>query len=228
LKPLKGVKNLVINLRANGGGDMRIPEQLFYLLDFDVKKPYKSYSHLSQYFKTSLSDDAKANADRYKKATGKPLVFDGRLLDIDSVAPSKTGYDFYENVKDPKSPFYIAPNTSRFHGKVYFITGFNTASAAAMTATLVKDNALATIVGVSAGNKPTAQTGASGFKLPHSKVVGMMSYFYVERPNNAKNEETALQPDAEVWQDIDDYYKGIDSKMAWIIRDIAARQLEKK
>jgi hypothetical protein len=224
----EGVKNLVIDLRANGGGDMRIPEQLFYLLDFDVKKQYNYYKNLSQYYKTNISDDAREDAKKYEKVTGQPLVFDGRLLNVDSIVSEKTGQDFYENVKNPKSPFYIGPSTPRFHGKVYFITGMNTASAAAMTATLLKDNDLATIVGIPAGNKPTAQTGASGFKLPNSKVVGSMSYFYVERPNRAKNEETALQPDAEVWQNLDDWYRGIDSQMAWIIKDIAKRKEEKK
>jgi Peptidase family S41 len=224
----EGVKNLVIDLRANGGGDMRIPQQLFYLLDFEVKKNYTDYHKLSDYYKTNLSDDAKHTAELYQKATGKPLVFDGRLLNMDSISSKTTRYDFYEDVKNPKSAFYIAPTTPRFGGKVYFLTGYSTASAASITATLVKDNALATIVGIPAGNKPTGQTGASGFKLPHSKVVGVMSYFYKERPNTAKNEETALQPDAEIWQELDDLYQGIDTQMAWIINDIAARQAVKK
>lgn len=223
----EGVKNLVIDLRANGGGDMRIVEQLFYLLDFQVNKPYSFYSNVSQYFKTNLKDDAKEEAKKYQKATGQPLIFDGRLLNIDSIATAKMGYDFYENVKNPKSAFYIAPNTPRFRGKVYFLTSLSTASAAAMTAALVKDNALATIVGTPSGGKPTAQTGASGFKLPNSKVLGGMSYFYIERPNRAKNDETATFPDAEIWQTIDDWYAGIDTQMAWIVGDIAAKK-EKK
>jgi C-terminal processing protease CtpA/Prc len=220
----EGVKNLVIDLRANGGGDMRIPEQLFYLLDFDVKKTYHFYSNLSQYYKTHLKDDARADAKKYEKATGKSLVFDGRLLNIDSIVAEKTVYDFYENVKNPKSDFYIAPDAPRFRGKVYFITGMSTGSAAGMTATLVKDNGLATIVGIPTGNKSTAQTGGSGFKLPNSKVTGAMSYFYVERPNTAKNDETALQPDVEIWQNLEDWYRGVDTQMAWIIKDIAARK----
>lgn len=224
----EGVKNLVIDLRANGGGDMRIPQQLFYLLDFDVKKNYTDYHKLSNYFKTNLSDDAKHTAELYQKAAGKPLVFDGRMLNIDSITSKITNFDFYEDVKNPKSAFYIAPTTPRFRGKVYFLTGYSTASAASITATLVKDNALAMIVGIPAGNKPTGQTGASGFKLPHSKVVGVMSYFYKERPNTAKNDETALQPDAEIWQEAEDLYQGIDTQMAWIIRDIAARQAGNK
>ncbi len=223
-----GVKNLVIDLRGNSGGDMRVPEQLFYLLDFEIKKPYHWYAHLSEYYKTNLRDDAKEDAAKYLKATGKPLVFDGSLVNIDSIATAKTGYDFYSNVKDPKSAFYIAPNTPRFRGKVYFLTGLQTASAAAITATLLKDNDLATIVGMPTGNKSTAQTGASGFKLPNSKVVGGMSYFYVERPNTAKNDETALTPDAEVWQNLEDWYRGVDSPMAWIIKDIAKRKEAKK
>ncbi len=220
----EGVKNLVIDLRANGGGDMRVPEQLFYLLDYDVKKPYHWYSHLSQYYKTNLADDAKEDAAKYLKATGKPLVFDGSLVNIDSLAAAQTGYDFYSNVKNPKSAFYIDPNTPRFKGKVYFLTALPTASAAAITATLLKDNGLATIVGTPTGNKSTAQTGASGFKLPNSKVVGGMSYLYVERPNTAQNDEKALTPDVEIWQNLSDWYRGVDSQMAWIIQDIAAKK----
>lgn len=220
----EGVKNLVIDLRANSGGDMRVPEQLFYLLDYDVKKPYHWYSHLSKYYKTNLSDDAKEDATKYLKATGQSLIFDGRLVNIDSIATAKTGYDFYSNVKNPKSAFYIEPNTPRFKGKVYFLTGLQTASAAAITATLLKDNGLATIVGTPTGNKPSTQTGASGFKLPHSKVVGGMSYFYVERPNTAQNEEKALTPDVEIWQNLGDWYHGVDTQMAWIIQDIAAKK----
>jgi C-terminal processing protease CtpA/Prc len=224
----EGVKNMVIDLRRNGGGDERIAEQLFYLLDFDVKQSHRWYPYLSPYYKANLSDDAQHDADKYLKATGNSLVFENQLLNVDSILASKKGYDFYENVKNPKSPFYIAPNTSRFHGKVYVLTGPRTASAATIAATLVKDNALATVVGTFPTNKPTGQTGASGFKLPHSKVVGGISYTYVERPDRAKNEETALQPDVEVWQDLEDYFKGIDTKMAWIIKDIATRQAAKQ
>jgi C-terminal processing protease CtpA/Prc len=122
----------------------------------------------------------------------------------------------------------MPPNSPRFHGKIYFLIGNGTGSAAAMAATLVKDNELATVIGTPTGNKPTTQTGTSGFKLPNSKVVCSMSYFYVVRPNTAKNEETGLQPDVEVWQNLDDSYKRVDSKMAWIIKDIAARQAAKQ
>lgn len=224
----EGVKNLVIDLRANSGGDMRVPEQLFYLLDYDVKKLYHWYAHLSQYYKENLVDDAKEDAAKYLKATGKPLVFDGSLVNIDSIATAKTGYDFYSNVKNPKSAFHIEPNAPRFKGKVYFLTGLRTGSAAAITATLLKDNGLATIVGTPTGEKSTTQTGASGFKLPNSKVVGGMSYLYVERPNTAQNDEKALTPDVEIWQNLSDWYRGVDSQMAWIIQDIVAQKKGQK
>ncbi len=55
-----------------------------------------------------------------------------------------------------------------------------------------------------------------------------MSYFYVERTNTAQNDEVALTPDVEIWQNLSDWYRGVDSQMAWIIRDIATKKSTEK
>ena len=126
---------------------------------------------------------------------------------------------FYDITKE-NSPFLLDNTIPKFKGKVYVLIGTNTFSAGQVLATTIADNNLATLVGKPTGNKPTGQTGASGFKLPNTKKIIMISYTFMERPNKEKNDENALYPNVEIYHTYEQVINGDDKQFEYIINEI--------
>jgi C-terminal processing protease CtpA/Prc len=124
---------------------------------------------------------------------------------------------YFENITKATSPYYLNNTVPQFNGQVYIITGPKTFSAGQILASTIADNNLGKIVGKPTGNKPTTQTGASGFKLPNTKKIIALSYFFMERPDKSKNNENSLYPDIEFYRTFDEYMKGEDALMEFII-----------
>ncbi len=219
------VNNVVIDLRSNSGGDMRLASEMFYLLGIDtMPKLYRLAEKVSTYPLQQMKEEYEEKGKVYEKAYGKPLTADGSIIHFDSLMDNHYA-DFFNLVKNPSKPiFYINPNTPRFKGKIYFLINPHTFSAASITASLAKDNHLGTLVGVKTGNRPTTATGGLAFKLPNLKIPVNMSYMYVTRPDPTQPIEDGIMPDAEVWQTLEDGQKGVDTVMDWVIKDIQSKR----
>ena len=220
-----GVHNVVIDLRHNGGGDLRLASEMFYLLGVDTIAKLGSLKvKVSDYFAQQLKRDFVEKDKVYRKIYGKPLPIDGSLVHFDSLEDAYYA-DFFHVVKAASKPLcYINPTTPRFKGHVYYLTGSGTFSAANITAAMIKDNHLGTIVGSKTGNRPTVSTGGLGFKLPHSKIPVHMSYMFATRPDPTQKDEDGLTPNVEQWQSFDDFKNGIDTPLEWIIKDIERKK----
>jgi C-terminal processing protease CtpA/Prc len=215
------VNNVVIDLRNNSGGDMRLASEMFYLLGIDtLPKLYRLAEKISTYPLQQMKKEYEKKGKIYEKAYGKPFMADGSIIHFDSLMDEHYR-DFFNLLKDPSKPrFYIASNTPRFKGKIYFLINPHTFSAGSVTASLVKDNHLGTVVGTKTGNRPSTATGGLAFKLPNLKIPVHMSYMYVTRPDPTMPTEDGILPDVEVWQTLEDGQLGIDTVMEWVIRDI--------
>jgi C-terminal processing protease CtpA/Prc len=216
-----GVQNIVLDLRYNGGGDMRIPKQFLYLLQ--QKSPVKEFATIkkfSSFYQQAVHEDFKTDSILFGKQFGKPLVANGRMIDLDSVCGTPEYKDFYYDVKRPGTPFYIDPATPRFKGNLYVLTSFSTGSAAMITATTVADNKMGLVVGLPTGNQPTNSTGASNCKLPNSGIAFSFSYTYMRRPDVRKNADLYLKPDILIWRNADSLNNGVDEHFEWVVKDI--------
>jgi hypothetical protein len=217
-----GVQNIVLDLRYNGGGDMRIPKQFLYLLD--IQKPIRSFQtekKLSGFYQYAMHDDFMADSIMYAQKKNKPLPLDGRMMNIDSTCQSADYKDFFNEVKQPGTPFYINPAIPKFKGRLYVLTAFGTSSAAMITATTIADNKLGIIVGQPTGNQPSNATGASNCKLPNSGIPFSFSYIVMRRPDAGKHNDIYLKPDVLIWRDMNLLNKGIDEHFEWVVQDIA-------
>lgn len=128
--------------------------------------------------------------------------------------------DFFREVKDKGSPFYISEPERRFKGKIYLITGADTASSACDFATVMSDNRLCVIVGQPTSGRPSSFGDRAFFRLPNTDNIISVSWKYFERPDRSKNNDVTLYPDVEIHPTIDDMLKGNDPVFDWIVEDI--------
>jgi Peptidase family S41 len=219
-----GVQNIVLDLRYNGGGDMRIPKQFLYLVD--LPKPiqeFKTIKKISPFYQYAMYDDFKLDSIAYSDKMKQPIPVNGSMLFIDSICSTEAYKDFFADIKKVGTPFYINPTIPKFKGSLYVLTAFGTGSAAMITATTIADNKIGTIVGLPTGNKPTNSTGSSNVKLPNSSIPFSFSYTVMQRPDATKDGDIYLKPDVLIWRTMEAINNGIDEHLEWVIKDIAKK-----
>lgn len=212
----KEIHNLIIDLRNNTGGDERTGKQLLWYLDgAENTKGFTTYVNVSDYFRQTVKKDYKKYNRDYQKKYGTKIP--NREINLNE---EMYGYDYFEDITQEGSPYLLDASIPKFKGKVYVLIGSITFSAAQMLATTIADNRLAVTVGQPIGNKPSCQTGSSLFKLPHTKKVVNLSYMYMERPDQSKDNEVTLFPDIELNSSFQDFINGKDVSFEYIIQDI--------
>lgn len=209
------ITNLIIDLSYNTGGSEDLGKQLiWYLTENENIRGFSEYVYNSDYFKQQIKADYNKYNSLHIKKYGVPLP-EGEV-NITNLLDEK----YFESIENSESPYLLDKTIPKFRGKVYVITSPVTFSAGQVLATTLSDNGLATIVGEPTGNKPTTQTGASMFKLPHTKKIVLISYIYMERPDQTKNKENALYPDIETQNTYNDFLNGDDKVMEYILSTI--------
>ena len=211
----ENIENLIIDLSYNTGGDERTGKQLIWYLTENNPKGFTEYINNSEYFKIQIKEDYKEYNELYQSKFKSELPkgevnITKKLFDEPS---------YFNDITKEESPFLLDKTISKFKGKIYVIIGPQTFSAGQVLATTIADNQLATIIGKPTGNKPTAQTGASMFKLPNTKKIIAISYTYMERPDKTRNHEKALYPDIEIHKSFKEFLNGNDRIMEYIIND---------
>jgi len=154
----KGVENLIIDLRFNGGGNSSAGD---YILSHLTSKPYCMYSKV----------DVRLSEQLFKR---------GRRSELKELA----GLTITERL-EPRRP---EDRKFRFDGRVFLLTGPGTFSAAADFAAVVKDYEIGTIIGEETGGLRQCFGDVLRFRLPNSAVQFGVSYkrFYapVPRPDD--------------------------------------------
>jgi hypothetical protein len=151
-------KELVIDIRQNGGGDTTLSDDL---LKRFATRPFRDFSEVD--IKVSSVVKNALGHDRYVDIYGDDAwnAANGGLL---------REFPDYENPLPP---------TQRFHGKVYIITGSGTYSTAAIFAAAAQSSQSATIVGQTSGGLATLYGEAFSFTLPESKINATVSTKYL-------------------------------------------------
>lgn len=210
------IENLIIDLSYNTGGSEDTGKQLiWYLTEKQDIKGFTEYIHNSNYFKKQIKVDYQKYNSLYKKKFGNDLPI-GEI----NITEEILNEPYFGNITKKGSPYLLDATIPKFKGKVYTIISPITFSAGQVLATTLSDNNLSKIIGKPTGNKPTTQTGASGFKLPNTKKIIFISYLFMERPNKGKNNENALYPDIEIYKTFDEFINGKDKVMEYILDEI--------
>lgn len=200
----KEIKNLIIDLRENGGGKIDLSVLfLKYLKSSDFKigdtiaATNRSLSH-KKYIKSWLSYWLVGNLFTSKKADG--WVHNG----------------WYEK-------HFFSPKTNHhFNGNIYIIQGGYTFSAATIFSSFLKGQSNVTIIGEESGGGFYGNTAMQipNIYLPHTKLrVRLPLYRYVMDKN--RNKGQGVLPDIDIQPNSEAIKNGIDPKISAIKKIIA-------
>ncbi len=180
-----GAKALIVDVRANSGGNSALGDAL---LDMFNSKPYRHYSvkwKRSEQYVEELKRKNRPVPDGYL------ALRPGEILSGESRA-----------VKPGDNPL-------RFRGRVYVLSARETFSSGQMFLAIVKDNKLATVV----GEETTAPVCNFGeilfFNLPHSRLRTSLSTKAFAPPAGCKDARGVV-PDKSVGRRVEDYLTGKD------------------
>ncbi len=199
------IQNLIIDLRNNPGGSFQLCLQLlYYLTDRSDLIDFSEMYYTSDYNKQIDKEDYKEFEKKYKLENGfspqNNKLYPNGFSNCDSF--------IFEKIEDHASPYYIDKSRAVFKGKVYVLADFGTSSAAALFATLLQDNNIATVIGTSVGNNPIGATNFRPFRLPETKMRGSVATGYLVRP---KVEKGNVQfPDYWIENSVTDMINGED------------------
>lgn len=209
------IENLIIDLSYNTGGDFRLGKQLIWYLTDKEPKGFTEYIHNSEFYRKTVHNDFKKYNKLYQLKYEKDLPDGETKLTNELIKET-----FFDDITNEKSLFFVDKTIPKFKGKVYLIISPETFSAGQVLATTLSDNGIATVVGRPLGNKPSTQTGGSAFKLPNTKKVVSMSYFYMQRPNTQKTTDDSLYPEIEIHNSFEDLMNGKNKIIEYIFNEI--------
>ncbi|CAA9268078.1 MAG: hypothetical protein AVDCRST_MAG56-3050 [uncultured Cytophagales bacterium] len=191
-----GVRNLVIDVRNNGGGESG---NASYLYAYLAGKPFRLVHCIEASPATYRADAAAGVQYAFHPATGT--------------------YRTADSTASPRQFFGLATQPSRpnpYAGAVYVLVDGLTTSAAAQFASLVKRNNRGTLIGEEA---PGALAGGSGreyarFALPHSGLLTVISRYrsYLTDPN-LPGEDGCVAPDHQPAASMNDLFNGVDKDL---------------
>ncbi|MFI1773252.1 S41 family peptidase [Thalassobellus citreus] len=210
-------KNVIIDLRDNGGG--RIAE-IDYLYSYLTQENYQliTKSEVNSRFPMMKSFLSNGNSP-ILKALGVLLVFEPLSLTVQYLNTKKIDDKIYFKMKYNK---FRKPKPLNYKGNLYVLINGNSFSASSLISTHLKANKRAIFVGEETGG---AYNGCvAGFyklyKLPTSKLKIRMGLMQIETLHKQNPDGYGIKPDVEILPTIEDRKLKKDPELEWVLAHI--------
>lgn len=208
----RGIANLVIDLRGNGGGSMDIGFELSRFLAKDKLLPYAASRRLIR--NVTARPDLDPILSTYSDEL-KAGLRDG----VPASAYRKLDAQYFEIIARESYPA-VEPHANRFAGRAFIIAESSNASATFQFLDYVQQFKLAKIVGQPTGGNRQGINGGNYFflSLPNSKIeIDIPVYFQAPL---SPQPDRGVVPDVVVKRQPGDVGKGIDRELNEIRRMI--------
>lgn len=201
----KNAKNLVIDIRGNGGGDDNAYRELFKYMskkEFPCKPPTK------RYIRTNKADtEILKYVDTYDD-------------DISNALKNGVPENLYKQTENGLLEFNdgqtcepLKPYVNNFQGKIYLLINSDNASAAYIFSRYTKDAKLATLIGQETGGNLKGFNGGTYLfvTLPNSKFEFDIPVFAIF--SDGENEDSGVMPDVSVERKAEDIGNNFDREI---------------
>lgn len=205
-------KNLVIDLRDNGGG--RVSE-IDYLYSFLTNKRYKlietsEVNSRSPYLKSVMSNTTSL-LTKVSHAIISPII-----LAYDLIKTKKIDGKIYYNLGFSKEK---SPKKLHYDNQLYVITNGNSFSASSLISTHLKANNRAFFVGEETGGAYNGCVAGvfKTYQMPNSKLKIRIGLMQIEAPFKQMPDGFGIKPDMEILPILENRIQHKDPELDWIL-----------
>ena len=206
----EGIKNLIIDVRGNGGGDNTIGEAL---IDYLATEPWVLFSkadfRLSKQIKTEYIPWFLRWIPIKLVIHMISFLYTSMSIETVEIVSDSSDSQLLTIYSKPKEP---VKNPLRFQGNTYVLIDNGSYSMSVMFAAIMKDYNFATLIGEETGQPANPYGFNYFFSLPNTHLRASVSAARSYRPSGRVNGRGVI-PDFEVKQNPEDLEKGIDNVM---------------
>ncbi len=212
-------KNLILDLRDNGGG--RIAE-IDYLYAYLTDKPYKfiedSEVNSRIPFLKFLMSNTTPNSIKVLSGIFSPIIIVQNLI-----RTRKHDGKLYYRFRQTKVK---APKPLRFTGNIYVLINGNSFSASSLISTHLKATKRAVFVGEETGGAYNGTVAGiyKIYELPTTKLKIRMGMMQIEAPQKQNPDGYGVMPDIEISPTIIDRNLKKDPEFDWVLKDIKSKR----
>ncbi len=208
-------KDLIIDLRDNGGGRLSEIDDLYSYLateDYIMINPCEVNSRIP-FLKMFMSNTSSIGT---KVFIG---VFSPFLLVHNFLKVKKEDGKLFYKFKQSKKKEH---NALGYKGKIYVLINGNSFSASSIISTKLKATGRAVFVGEETGGAYNGTVAGifKNYKLPTSKVNVRIGLMQLETPHKIAPDGYGVTPDVKISPTLEDRLSGKDPELNWILNEI--------
>lgn len=215
----KNIKNLIVDIRQNGGGDK--PNDmvtLSYLTNSpqkEVQSAWVSFTKKLPYWKYF-----ELNIPFYLKPIAKIKLKQRIKNELPIIKDNKS---YYRDI------VIYEPNVNRFNGQVYLLISPNVASAASLFGAMVASNTDAIVVGEETSGGYYGHNGSYNveYKLPKSNISTFFSIVNLKQDVIEKDSQPhgrGIIPDYDITQTYMDFLSNTDTQLNYVLKLIESEE----